>query len=87
MTKVVTQPLGTSLTSSIHASRDVAHASLRDRDCSVVPGCAQAPRVLAGAQSSPTGSGWPDHGSEGLALAWCPKHARGSSLLLCPCRP
>ncbi|KAK9169407.1 hypothetical protein Syun_001547 [Stephania yunnanensis] len=68
MTKVVTQPLGTTLTWSIYASRDVAHASLRDKDCSVVLGCAQALRVLAGAWSSLTGSGWPDHGSEGLAL-------------------
>ncbi|KAK9166204.1 hypothetical protein Scep_001395 [Stephania cephalantha] len=83
----VTQPLGTALTWSIHASRVLIHVSLRDKDCSVVSGHAQAPGVLAGARSSPTGWGWPDHGSEGLALAWCPRHARGSSLLPCPCRP
>ncbi|KAK9162226.1 hypothetical protein Syun_003128 [Stephania yunnanensis] len=46
--------------------KDVVHASLRDRDCSVVRGCAQAPWVLAGTRSSPIGSGWPDHGQISL---------------------
>ncbi|KAK9083973.1 hypothetical protein Scep_030444 [Stephania cephalantha] len=40
MTKVVTQPPGTTLTWSIHASGDLVHVSLRDRDCLVVSGCA-----------------------------------------------
>ncbi|KAK9159870.1 hypothetical protein Syun_006211 [Stephania yunnanensis] len=52
MTKIVTQPLGTTLTWSIHASRDVVHASLRGRDCLVVPGYAQALWVLVAARSS-----------------------------------
>ncbi|KAK9104906.1 hypothetical protein Scep_021750 [Stephania cephalantha] len=81
MTKVVTQPLGTALTRSPHSSRDVVHASLRDRDSLVVPRSAQALRVLAGARSvrvPPARGGWHHGPSMGLALAWCPRHARRS---------
>ncbi|KAK9121259.1 hypothetical protein Syun_018876 [Stephania yunnanensis] len=83
MTKVVSQPLGTTLTWSIHASRDVAHASLRDRDCSVVPGCTQAPRVLAGARSSPTGSGWLEPWGQ-LQHAPCIRDFPGRALIMAP---
>ncbi|KAK9133122.1 hypothetical protein Scep_012650 [Stephania cephalantha] len=87
MTKVVTQPLGTALTRSPHSSRDVVHASLRDRDILVVPGSAQALRFLAGDRSVrvPPARGGRHHGpSMGLALAWCPRHARRRALVMPP---
>ncbi|KAK9087207.1 hypothetical protein Syun_029601 [Stephania yunnanensis] len=81
MTKVVTQPLVTTLSWSIHASKDVAHVSLRDRDCSVVPGCAQALRVLAGARQVP-----PTRGGRTMGPRVLPWHGARGMLEVCLAR-